>query len=163
MSGREPSATLLGVSLVLAFALTLMPLPTGIETMRPYWVALVLIYWNLEAGSLRFLGQAFVLGLALDLATGTLLGQHALGLVVLMFLLERFRARIRFFPPWQQAAAILALLLNERVIQLWVIALGGNAWPPWTWWLAPLIGALIWPWLFLLMDALRQRQRLHRS
>lgn len=163
MSGREPSALLLGVSLALAFALTLMPLPAGIESMRPYWVALVLIYWNLEAGSLRLLGQAFLLGLALDLTTGTLLGQHALGLVVLVFLLERFRARIRFFPPWQQAAAILALLLNERVIQLWVIALAGNAWPPWTWWLAPLVGVILWPWLFLLLDALRQRQRVHRT
>lgn len=163
MSLREPSQVLLWMSLLLAFVLTLMPLPAGLEPVRPYWVALVLIYWNLEAGSLRFLGQAFVLGLALDLTTGTLLGQHAIGLVILVFLLERFRARIRFFPPWQQAAAILALLINERVIQLWIIALSGNAWPPWTWWLAPLVGVAVWPWLFLLLDAMRQRQRLNRS
>lgn len=163
MSTRETSQVLLWLSLALAFALTLMPLPMSFEPMRPYWVALVVIYWNLEAGSLRHLGQAFLLGLALDLATGTLLGQHALGLVILVFLLERFRARIRFFPPWQQAAAILALLLNERVIQLWIIMLMDNAWPPWTWWLAPLLGVLCWPWLFLLLDALRQRRRQHRS
>lgn len=163
MSTREPSNLLLWLSLALAFALTLMPLPAVFGPMRPYWVALVLIYWNLEAGSLRHLGQAFLIGLALDLATGTLLGQHALGLVVLVFLLERFRARIRFFPPWQQAAAVLALLLNERVIQLWIIMLMDNAWPPWTWWLAPLVGVICWPWLFLLLDALRQRRRLQRS
>lgn len=162
MSGRDSSQLLLWVSLVLAFALTLMPLPAPLEPVRPYWVALVVIYWNLEAGSMRHLGQAFVLGLVLDITTGTLLGQHALGLIVLVYLLERFRARIRFFPPWQQALAVFALLLNERIIQLWVIALAGNAWPPWTWWLAPLIGVLCWPWLFLLFDALRQRQRLNR-
>lgn len=163
MSAREPSQLLLLLSLALAFALTLMPLPEMLGPMRPYWVALVIIYWNLEAGALRHLGQAFLIGLALDMATGTLLGQHALGLVILVFLLERFRARIRFFPPWQQAAAILALLLNERIIQLWIIALMGNAWPPWTWWLAPLAGVFFWPWLFLLLDALRQRQRRSRT
>lgn len=163
MSGRDNSPWLMNLTLLMALGLTLMPLPELLQPLRPYWVALVMIYWNLEAGSLRHLGQAFLIGLALDLATGTLLGQHALGLVILVFLLERFRSRIRFFPPWQQAAAIAALLLNERIIQLWVIMLIGNAWPPLGWWLAPLVGVLLWPWLFLLLDALRQRQRLKSS
>jgi len=161
MSQRGNASGLLGLSLVLAFALTLMPLPPMLESLRPYWVALVVIYWNLEAGHLRHLGQGFALGLSLDILTGTLLGQHALGLVILMFLLERFRARIRFFPPWQQAAAILALLLNDRVIHLWVITLEGNQWPGWVWWLAPAVGVLFWPWLFLLLDGLRRRRRVH--
>ncbi len=160
MSTREQGSVLLIMSLVLAFVLTLMPLPEWLSPFRPFWVALVIIYWNLEAGRLRQLGQAFVLGLLLDLATGTLLGQHALGLVIMAFLLERFRARIRFFPLWQQAAAIFALLLNDRVIHLWILALEGQSWPSWQWWLAPAVGVFIWPWLFLLMDALRQRQRL---
>ncbi len=160
MSSRANSSWLMNLTLFLALALTLMPLPEVLQPLRPYWVALIIIYWNLETGRLRHLGQAFLIGLVLDLATGTLLGQHALGLVVLVFLLERFRSRIRFFPPWQQAAAIAALLLNERIIQLWVIMLIGNAWPPLGWWLAPLVGVVLWPWLFLLLDALRQRQRL---
>ncbi|TVQ28477.1 MAG: rod shape-determining protein MreD [Wenzhouxiangella sp.] len=163
MSGRNQGSSLLLLTLALGFALTLMPLPTVVEPARPYWVAMILVYWNLETGRLRFLGQAFVLGLLLDLMTGTLLGQHALGLVILVFLLERFRNRIRFFPPWQQAMAVFVLLLNERIIQLWVILLGGHGWPVWTWWLAPVIAMLLWPWLFLLIDALRRRQRLLRS
>ncbi len=89
------------------------------------------------------------------------MAKHALGLVILVFLLERFRARIRFFPPWQQAIAVLALLLNDRVIHLWIIMLEGNAWPSWQWWLAPALGVLCWPWLFLLLDGLRRRARVH--
>ena len=85
MSTREQGSILLILSLVLAFVLTLMPLPQWLSPFRPYWVALIVIYWNLEAGRLRQLGQAFVLGLLLDLATGTLLGQHALGLVIMVF------------------------------------------------------------------------------
>jgi len=161
MNTRDQGQVLLVSSLVIAIVLTVLPLPPVLAPFRPYWVALVVIYWNLEAGRLRQLGQAFALGILLDLLTGTLLGQHAIGLVVLVFLLERFRARIRFFPPWQQAAAIFALLLNDRIIHLWVIALEGNRWPSWQWWLAPAVAVLLWPWLFLLLDALRRRQRLH--
>ncbi|MEN1727105.1 MAG: rod shape-determining protein MreD [Pseudomonadota bacterium] len=163
MSSRQPSSTLLIISLTTALLLTIVPFPGGWDPLRPYWVALVVIYWNLEAGRFRHLGQGFLLGLLLDVMTGTLLGQHALGLVILVFLLERFRARIRFFPPWQQAAAILVLLLNDRVIHLWIIALEGNAWPSWLWWLAPLLAVFLWPWLFLLLDGLRRRQRVHSS
>ncbi len=163
MSSRNQGSSLLLLTLCLGLALTVMPLPQVVEPARPYWVAMILIYWNLESGRLRYLGQAFVLGLALDLLTGTLLGQHALGLVILVFLLERFRNRIRFFPPWQQAMAVFVLLLNERIIQLWIILLTDHGWPVWTWWLAPLVAMLFWPWLFLILDSLRRRQRQLRS
>jgi len=161
VSARSSANGLLVLTLLLGLMLTLVPLPAVIEPARPYWVALFVIYWNLEGGRLRYLGQAFLLGLLLDLCTASLLGQHALSLVVLVFLLERFRARIRFFPPWQQAAAILALLVNDRIIQVWIIGLMGYDWPVWSWWLAPPVAVLVWPWLFLMMDALRQAGRVN--
>lgn len=159
MTGRD---WLMPVTLILVVVLTVIPLPGVLQPLRPYWAALLLIYWNLEAGRMRKLGQAFLLGLVLDLVTGTLLGQHALSLVIINYLLERFRNRIRFFPPWQQALAVFGLLVNDRIVQLWVIGLVGRGWPDWTWWLPPLTGVVLWPWLFLLLDALRQRQRMAR-
>ena len=147
------------VIVAIAVLLTLMPLPTTLESWRPYWVALVMIYWHLETNRLGSLGAGFAIGLLLDLSTGTLLGQHALGLVIINFLVGRFRHRIRFFPPWQQALAIGALLFNDRIVQLWVVGLLQLGWPDWHWWLPPVIGMLLWPWLFLLLDALRLRRR----
>jgi len=35
----------------------------------------------------------------------------------------------------------------------------GEGLPPWTFWLAPGVGALLWPWLFLLLDDLRLKTR----
>lgn len=163
MSQRAGDGLLLSISLAAALLLSLMPLPEAVQPMRPHWVALVLIYWNLEGGRLRALGSAFALGLVLDVATGTLLGQHALGLVILCYLLERFHARIRFFPPWQQAAVVLALLVNDRIVHLWVVGLAGEGWPHWSWWLSPLVSVVFWPWLFLLLDRLRRRARLRRA
>jgi len=163
VSSRDYANWTLAASLVAVLALTLMPLPEALADARPYWAALVMIYWNLEAGRLRQLGQAFCGGLVLDLLTGSLLGQHALSLVIISYLVERFRFRIRFFPPWQQAAVVMLLLFNDRVVQLWIIGLVGDRWPSWQWWLAPVAGMLLWPWLFLLLDALRQRERRRRS
>lgn len=145
------------LTIVAALLLSILPLPETWLPWRPYWVALVLIYWHLETGRLGGLGTAFGIGLAADVMTGTLLGQHALSLIIINFLVGRFRNRIRFFPPWQQALAIGALLLNDRVVQLWIVALTNRNWPDWSWWLSPISGLLLWPWVFLLLDALRSR------
>ena len=153
----------LALSLALVLPLTLMPLPDAVSAARPYWAALVLIYWNLEAGRLRDLGQAFFGGLVLDVLTGSLLGQHALSLLIISYLVERFRYRIRFFPPWQQAGVVMLLLFNDRIVQLWIIGLVGDRWPSWPWWLAPVVGMLLWPWVFLLLDAFRQKERRRRT
>ncbi len=163
MNARNPASRALILALMAALVLTMMPLPDVVAPARPYWVALVMIYWNLEAGRLRHLGQAFLIGLLLDLMTGTLLGQHALSLVIISYLTERFRNRIRFFPPWQQAATVMALLFNDRIVQLWIIGLTDDAWPPPLWWLAPVVGLLLWPWLFLLLDRMRQLERRQRT
>ncbi len=132
--------------------LTLMPLPAGIEPFRPYWVALLLVYWSLEAPRPVPLGLAFLIGLVLDVLTVSLMGQHALSLVIMLYLVGRFRSRIRFFSHWRQALAILALLLNDRVVLLWGLLLAGVRDFGWAYWVAPFVGALIWPWLFVLLD-----------
>jgi rod shape-determining protein MreD len=149
------------ISLAAAMLLTILSLPAMLQPLRPYWVALVLIFWCLETHDLVSLGGAFLAGLALDILTGSLLGMHALGLVILVYLITRFRARLRFFPPWQQALSVLALLLNDRIIVLWIVSLRGDPLPAASFWLAPVVGTLVWPWIFLLLDryrgAVRQR------
>ena len=152
-------AALMWLTLIGAFVLTLLPVGDLMRPIWPYWVAMVVIYWALEGNRLRSLGQAFVIGLLLDVFTGSLLGHHALSLLIISFLLERFRNQLRFFPPWQQAAAVMALLLNDRVVSLWAVWIGGEPWPPFIWWLAPLVGMIVWPWLFLGIDWARQKRR----
>jgi rod shape-determining protein MreD len=143
------------ISVGVAMFLTLLPLPSWLELAWPYWVALVVIYWGLETRDLVSLGSAFVMGIILDLLTGSLLGMHALSLIILVFLVNHFRARIRFFPPWQQALSVMALLANDRIIMLWINIFRGEPFPPFDYWLAPVVGMMIWPWLFLILDRFR--------
>lgn len=149
----------LWLTIALALFLTLMPLPPALDLLRPYWVALVLIYWALEVKGSVSLGGAFVIGLVLDVFSGSLMGMHALSLVVIVYLVERFRARLRFFPPWQQALSVLGLLANDRIILIWIVALLGEPVPTWEYWLPPMVGMALWPWLFLLIDRVRIGRR----
>ena len=100
---RPRNAWVLPVSLLLALLLGLVPLPALLQPVRPYWLALVLAYWVLEEPEKVGLGVAFLLGVVADLAFGGLLGEQAMRLAIFAFILDRFRARLRFFPLSQQA------------------------------------------------------------
>ena len=156
---RTPSSWLVYGSLVASLLVMVVPLPAGIDLARPYLLAMLVCYWILEAPDRVGLGIAFVAGLAADLVSGTLLGEQALRLVVLAFLVQRFRARLRFFPLWQQALAVFSLLLNDRLIALAIRLAAGDGATPWGTWVSPLVGLALWPWLFLLLDELRLRLR----
>jgi len=159
MNSRRIRPGVIILTLAIAIVLTLVPLPLNLDLLRPYWVALVLIYWCLESQDQISLGMAFSLGLLLDLLTGSLLGLHALSLVILVYLMTRFRARLRFFPNWQLALSIFALLLNDRIILLWIISLRGDPVPSLSFWLPPIAGTLLWPVVFLLLDRARGAMR----
>ncbi|MBW8368649.1 MAG: rod shape-determining protein MreD [Arenimonas sp.] len=156
---RTPSSWLVYGSLVASLLVLVVPLPTGVDLARPYLLAMLLCYWMLEAPDRVGLGVAFTAGLAADLVSGTLLGEQALRLVVLAFLVQRFRARLRFFPLWQQALAVFVLLLNDRLIVMAIRLVSGDGLAPWGTWVSPLLGLALWPWLFLLLDELRLRLR----
>lgn len=143
------------VTLFVALLLGLLPLPAAVAPLRPYWLALVLTYWLLEDHERAGLVTAFVLGLVADIAFGSLLGEQALRLTVLTFILQRFRPQLRFFPMAQQAFAIGGLLLNDLVIASVIHFVMGRPFDGWLHWWTPVIGAALWPPLFVLLDGLR--------
>ena len=145
----------LPASILVALVLGLLPLPQVLQPLRPYWLALVVAYWVLESPDKAGLGLAFIAGLLADLAFGSLLGEQALRLVVMAFIIQRFRARMRFFPVSQQALAIGALLVNDRVIAMALHLVLGVQPLPWSYWIAPLLGMLLWGPVYVALDALR--------
>lgn len=156
---RARNAWVLPVSLLLALLLGLVPLPDVLQPLRPYWLALVVAYWVLEEPDNLGIGMAFLLGLVADLAFGGLLGEQALRLAILAFILDRFRPRMRFYPLSQQAVTIGVLLLNDRVIGAVIHLMLGAVQLPWSYWWAPVLGLLMWAPLYLVLDALRLNRR----
>lgn len=159
MSRQHSQGWAVWAGIIVALLLMLMPLPGAIQPLKPYWPALVLTYWALEATDQVGVGVAFCVGLAADLLNGALLGDQALRLAVLVFIVVRFRSRLRFFPMWQQSLAVWLLLLNNHVLQALIRAFAGDPAMPALSWLAPAVGAAIWPFVFLLLDDVNTRLR----
>jgi rod shape-determining protein MreD len=156
---RTRNQWLLPLSVLVALLLGLLPLPEVLQPLRPYWLALVVAYWVIEKPDRVGLGFAFAMGLLADIAFGGLLGEQALRLTVMAFILQRFRAQLRFFPLSQQALAIGGLLLNDRVVSAAVHFVLGEPQLPWSFWWAPLLGMLLWAPVFMLLDTLRLGRR----
>jgi rod shape-determining protein MreD len=156
---RGPTHWLVYGSFLVGLLFEILPLPAAVEPARPYLLAMLLCYWLIEAPSRVGMGTAFLVGLVADLVSASLLGEQALRLVVLAYLVQRFRARLRFFPLWQQAAAVGLLLAVDRLLTGLIHLLAGSPPQAWVYWLAPVLGVLLWPWLYVLLDLARLRAR----
>ena len=78
----------------------------------------------------------------MDVADGTVFGQHALAYAVLAYAAEYFRRRVLRFPLWQQAAQVAVLLLLCSVLVALVRIVGGAPLPRPSYVVGSLTGAL---------------------
>ena len=145
------------LSLVVALILTILPLPDWVQIYRPNWVALVLIYWSMALPKRVGLWFAFFTGIILDTSQGTLLGQHTLALVLIIFINMNFYQRIRVLALAQQSIYVFVLLLINQLIIAWIEGIMGRPTPILTFFGAPFIGMLIWPWVFVVLRDIRRK------
>lgn len=137
-------------SLATAFFLNLIPL--GDTLGAPDWVALVLAFWCVREPLRLGMGTAFVTGLLVDVAAGSVMGQHSLAYLLLSFAAGGLSRRILWFPLVQQALHILLLLLATQVVMVVTRLLVGADFPGWGYFLGSFTGALLWfPLTFVLL------------
>lgn len=146
-------------TLVIAFILTLLPLPMWADWFRPEWVPLVVIYWALMFPHHLSVGMAWVLGLLLDAVGGTLLGEQALALATIAYVAVKFQRRIRMFPLWQQSFAVLGLVALFQSIIFLIQGLIGELPTLWIYWLPSVISMLLWPWIVFILRNGQRRLR----
>ncbi|MDO8697231.1 MAG: rod shape-determining protein MreD [Pseudomonadales bacterium RIFCSPLOWO2_12_59_9] len=156
MSGAHSrNAWVIWCSFALALLLSVAPMPSFIETGRPLWLALVLTYWILALPHRVGMISAWLLGLAADVLYGSLLGQNALALSLIAFLVLILQQRLRSFPIWQQSVVLMVVFGLAQLVQLWLNVLVGNR-PSALLFLVPVpISALCWPWVSVGLRKLR--------
>jgi rod shape-determining protein MreD len=103
------------------------------------------------------LALAFFSGLALDVVHGVVLGQHALALTLMGAWATNLRLRLRVFSILSQCLTIFALLTGYQFILFWVDGATGNPVTTFGRWLAPILGALIWPLVVGTLSRLHER------
>ncbi|HEY2681884.1 MAG TPA: rod shape-determining protein MreD [Steroidobacteraceae bacterium] len=145
------------LSALVALALAIVPLPSVLETVRPDFLVLVVFYWCIAQPRAGGLSLAFFSGLALDLVNGVVLGQHALALTLMAAWATNLRLRIRVFSILSQCLTVFALLTGYQFIIFWIDGATGNPVTAYSRWLAPVIGALIWPLMVGVLSKLHER------
>ncbi len=150
------------IFLSLLIALLLNFLPTRAWLWTPDWVALVIVFWSIREPRRVGMGWGFLLGLVMDVADASLLGQHALAYVLAAYGATSLSRRILWFPLIQQALHVLPLLLLVQLVQIGVRAMPGAVLPDLTYFVGPFIGTLLWlPLTFILL--LPQHQPVDRD
>lgn len=145
------------VSVVLAMILRILPWPHELSLYNPDWVLLCLIYWNMAIPERVGVGTAWFAGLLTDALTGRLLGQHALVYALVAYFCIRLHRRLRLYPLSQQALMVLAFLLFSQVLLFWTQSVKTASTMNAHYWLPSLVGALLWPVLFVTLRRVRRR------
>ncbi len=142
------------LSVGVAMALTIIPLPFASLNLMPDWVLLVLIYWSLGRPEDFNIDKAWCVGILIDVLSGQLLGQHALAYVMSLFLVLKQHKMIRQFSIIQQSLVLGLILFVAQVVLFWIvhinhdISLSAFLWPV-------LTGILCWPLVFITLNKVR--------
>lgn len=148
------------MTIVVALILVVVPLPERADVFRPDWVALTLIYWAMTLPRTWSVGSAWIVGLLLDVAQGTIFGQHALALCVIVFVTVRFHLLMRVFPMQQLTATVFALLALYQFVLFWVNGVAGIEVAAATYWGPVITGTIVWPLAVAVLRGVRLRGRL---
>lgn len=156
---RSTKHTPFVISISIALLLTIVPMPNWLESFRPDWIVLTCVYWAMTFPRSYSIGSAWIVGLSIDVAQGTLLGQHALAISAVIYFTVRFHLLFRQFPIPQLMATVFAMLVMYQFILFWTNGVAGIDSPMIVYWGPVVIGAIIWPIVSGLLDSLRHQMR----
>ncbi|MCK5726088.1 MAG: rod shape-determining protein MreD [Thiotrichaceae bacterium] len=143
----------------IAIVLSISHLPTALQAWRPEWVALVMIHWAIFFPKKTRYWHAMVVGLFLDSLLGSVLGQHALGLLIVQFSAIRLTERILPKTLLQHLFIVALTVSYYLLINLWVRSLTQDNPTDWSYWFTLLSSLIIWPILHALMKNLQVKRR----
>jgi rod shape-determining protein MreD len=138
-------------TVVMALLINLLPLEGFARWLRPDFVALLILYWTVQQPHRFGMALAFLLGLTMDVAQGSLFGQHALAYSMLAFAGLALHRRLRMFNIIEQLWQVLPLLLATQVVIALISLAKGAAFPGWQYFLGGAVGGLLWPPLCVLL------------
>ncbi|MBL4659795.1 MAG: rod shape-determining protein MreD [Alcanivoracaceae bacterium] len=154
---KHYSGKLIHLSIISCLILMLIPWHAWVKTIQPYWLALAIIYWSIEAPKQCGLFTAFFYSILLDVLYGSLFGKHGFSMVAMVFIISKIHKRLKMTSFWQLALMIGALLLNDALIRAvidWLSSNNGflniNFWQV-------LSSIFLWPWFKYFLDRMRQK------
>ncbi len=145
-------------SFLVAVLLAWLPWQGWALSLRPDFVALVLLYWCTHKPHRVGIGIAWMLGILVDVADASLFGQHALAYCVLAFGGLVLNRRVQMFNLREQSVHVFGLLLLSYAVYAlvhWQL----HGFVAWEYFIGSLTSALLWAPLTLLIQTLRRPRR----
>lgn len=141
-------------SLFLALLCQLFPWTGQGIILRPDFMLVVLLYWLLRTPHLCNVGTAWVVGLLVDFATGSLLGQHALAFTLTAYIALSFQRRLVLFSVMQVVSYVFSLLIFARVTILVLKLFAGHEAPSWHYFWPVITSMLLWQVMRLIFGSI---------
>lgn len=156
LARREPRWAVF-FTVLIALILQAMPLWNWLDAVRPAFIALAIIYWGIYAPHAGGIAAGWLAGLAFDVVDGAVLGQNALAVAVVAYIAATLHQRLRNQTLVQQSLFVFAMLsFNELVV--WAIEGWTGDTGPGNWrWIQPMVGAMLWPFVALLIGRTHSR------
>lgn len=149
------SPVFMWTSLIVALLINMVPI--GRAAWTPDLLALVIVFWSVHQPARIGIGAAFVFGLLMDVHQASMLGQHALSYTTLGFFAIMIHRRLLWFPVISQALQVLPLFALSHLIELAIRMIGGGVFPGWSLLAAPVIEAVLWPLVSVVLLAPQRR------
>ncbi|MGE5615613.1 MAG: rod shape-determining protein MreD [Bacillota bacterium] len=148
------------LTIVAAYAISVLPWSGTWLLSRPDFVLLVLLFWSIHEPRSIGQGIAFTAGLLMDVSDSMLLGQHALAYVVAIYGAQILRVRILSFGLFEQTLHMLGLFIVASLVMLALNLLLGADFPGFAYFISPALAALAWgpTTILLYSQALRRRR-----
>jgi len=138
-------------TLIAALLANLLPWSGWLLAIKPDFVALIVLHWCILQPRRVGFTVAMLFGLAMDVADGSLLGQHALAYSMLAFAGIVLHRRVLSFTMKDQILHVIPLLLANDVIVLVIRKLAGGEFPGITYFFGSIIAGALWmPLCYLL-------------
>ena len=144
-------ASFIVITLIAALLANLLPWSGAALWLKPDFVALVVLYWCIEQPRKFGFIAPWLLGLFMDVADGTLFGQHALSYSMLAYAGIVLHRRVLGFTGTAQVAHVVILLLMNDLIVLTVRALAGADFPGFQYFIGSFVAGALWPPLSVLL------------
>ncbi len=144
------------LSLFVACALTIVPLPMKLVEFRPEWVCMVVFYWAAFHPERFGITAAWLSGLLLDILDGSLLGMQALSVSAIGYVALRLHSRLAMYPFSYQSVIVFLVVGIHLTAGHWIQGLFGVVSGGYGYLIPALSSGLVWTFVALMLIALQR-------
>ena len=140
------------LSLLLALVLALFQLSGWVEDFVPNLVLMVIVYWAIYRPDVMGMGMAWIVGIIHDSLTISMIGQHALIYVTVVFVFNSGVEKTRNYAFLEYMTWLILFIVFDVLMSVLFNRIFLQTEFEWAVLSSILGGIIIWPWLYVLLN-----------